>query len=885
MSLGSMVDSIFGGGSSAPTQTTSTTNTTNIPQYAQGYVENMLGATQNQLFNTTQNPDGTTSITGFKPYEAYGGTYDAQGNQLSYDPSKAVAGFSPMQQTAQQGIAGLQTPDQYNQAIGASNYGTMNAFSMGQNATPQDFQNQIGGYMNPYVQQALAPQLDELRRQYGISGTQQAAQATQAGAFGGSRDAIMAAENQRNLGTAQNQAIGNAYNNAFNAAQNQYNQSGAFQLQANQAGMQNANQLANLGQQQLTSQEGIYGLQNQTGAQQQAQQQAIINQSMTDYANAQQYPLMQLGTMSNMLRGLPMQASTTNQYAAAPSALSQGIGAAGAYAGLAKAGVIGGASGGLPKEFKFASGGIASIPSYNVGGEVEHDLENMTPQQIQEELQKTTSPSIKGIAQRILAEKQAEQNIGHAKGGVLRYAEPNSSNNNGITTVLPSRDSSNEDEMNLARSIVERNEAAGTTGPTVGSRTASGVLMRRPVIEDEGDRGAMTPEQLAYDKEVQTKVVPSDKGITSVPAKVVPAATTGTPAAATGNPAGGILGNATSGQMANAAPRVTPNSVLTPAMAATQNRMIDQQAALDKEANRTIEERVSEKEKILGPNTARDEYRAEEMARRANLKDEAERQKGMRLAEFFASWGSTPGSTLVAGMSALKKSIPGMVEDSKEAKRLEREADKIIYDLDQATRLEKNGLIKESIAEKNDLAKRAEEMNRSIVAAQNAEMTAKVSLEHARQSGESNKIARQGQADTKKYGQFQAAQEIERKGLEGIEREKNGKLYMSQVAELGRLSQMDEPSEAQKARMSALEGSIKKAEDDWKRRADSLASGVVNAAKHYAGEGADVTPPAAATRRDPSTFTSEEKSAYDWATNPANAKDPRAAQIKKRLGV
>jgi len=36
------------------------------------------------------------------------------------------------------------------------------------------------------------------------------------------------------------------------------------------------------------------------GAAQQAQQQQIINQAMQDYANAQQYPLMQLGTMSNM---------------------------------------------------------------------------------------------------------------------------------------------------------------------------------------------------------------------------------------------------------------------------------------------------------------------------------------------------------------------------------------------------------------------------------------------------------------------------------------------------------------------------------------------------------------------------------------------------------
>ena len=40
-----------GSGNSAPTQTT--VQNTNIPDYAQPYVESMLGATQQQLFNTS----------------------------------------------------------------------------------------------------------------------------------------------------------------------------------------------------------------------------------------------------------------------------------------------------------------------------------------------------------------------------------------------------------------------------------------------------------------------------------------------------------------------------------------------------------------------------------------------------------------------------------------------------------------------------------------------------------------------------------------------------------------------------------------------------------------------------------------------------------------
>ena len=89
-------------------------------------------------------------------------------------------------------------------------------------------------------------------------------------------------------------------------------------------------------------------MQAQLGAQQQNQQQQMINQQIQNFANAQQYPLMQLGFMSNMLRGLPMQSTNTNQYVATPNPISQGIGTLGAAYNVDKA--IGGkAEGGESK--------------------------------------------------------------------------------------------------------------------------------------------------------------------------------------------------------------------------------------------------------------------------------------------------------------------------------------------------------------------------------------------------------------------------------------------------------------------------------------------------------------------------------------------------------
>jgi len=362
-----------GGSQPAPSQpTTSTVTNTNIPDYAQPYVETMLGATQQQLFNMDGN-----NITGVKPYTPY-----------SQNPQDYVADFSPMQKQAQQGISNLQTPNQYNQATGlagtsgtgalgttgqANMYGAVGAqqgLGFGQKA--QD-PNAVQGYMNPYLQNALQPQLAEIQRQYDITGTQQAGQATQAGAFGGGRDAIMAAENARNKNTAMNQAIGQGYNTAFNNAQGQMANAAQLGMQgagiglqgvgAQQAGYGQAGQaatnLANIGGQQLGAQQSILGLQNQTGAQQQTQQQNIMNQAIQNYAVAQQYPQQQLAFMNAQLRGLPLQAGTTQMYQAAPNPVSQlaGLGAT----GLGAYGAFGGFKGKKGGVIKMATGGISML--------------------------------------------------------------------------------------------------------------------------------------------------------------------------------------------------------------------------------------------------------------------------------------------------------------------------------------------------------------------------------------------------------------------------------------------------------------------------------------------------------------------------------------------
>lgn len=588
------------GGGGGPTQ--STVMNTNIPEYARPYVESMLGATQQQLFNTQQVTDpttgqNTTQITGVKGYTPFGAAGAGMGPTEQAAAQAAVAGFSPLQQQAQQGIAGLQMPGQFGAATEAAMMGTQAAlgagqyqpgyfgnqfrapaayrpgqFSMVQAQAPELTQYQMGGpervgapgmeaaqmqaaqtgyrpdlqtfqmagpervrtqsflrpgtseaYMSPYMQSVVDAQQREAIRQSGIAGTQLAGQATQAGAFGGARYGLMEAERQRNLATQLGDIQATGLQSAFQQAQQQFNaeqqarlqaslanqqaglqvggqnlaaalgvqqlgtqtglqtalanltnqqqaavQNQAAQLQAQgmnaqqamqaalanqqagltvgqqnlgallgiqqlgagqnlqaqlanqqalqaaqqaaeqsrqygygqamtaaqqraqyglagqqaeeqsrqfgaglglqgaQTGLQGAGQLANIGSQQLGAQQGILGLQAQTGQQQQQQQQNVINQMLQNYATTQQYPQQQLAFMNAMLRGLPLQTATTQSYQAAPSMTSQLTGL-----GLAGAGMYGLANrkkGGAIKEPKDkAPAGLAELALMKMG--------------------------------------------------------------------------------------------------------------------------------------------------------------------------------------------------------------------------------------------------------------------------------------------------------------------------------------------------------------------------------------------------------------------------------------------------------------------------------------------------------------------------------------
>ena len=142
---------------------------------------------------------------------------------------------------------------------------------------------------------------------------------SQAGAFGGSREAIMAAENERNRNMGLQSIIGQGYNQAFNAAQQQYNQNLQNQLAALNTAGQAATTLGQLGQNQYAQLTGNINLQNALGTQQQQQQQNIETAKYQDWLSKQAYPQQQMDVLASYIRGTPMTTQSASTYAAPPS--------------------------------------------------------------------------------------------------------------------------------------------------------------------------------------------------------------------------------------------------------------------------------------------------------------------------------------------------------------------------------------------------------------------------------------------------------------------------------------------------------------------------------------------------------------------------------------
>jgi hypothetical protein len=265
----------------------------NLSNWAGPYVTNMLGQGQ-ALANM--------------PYQAYMGPL--------------TAGESPLQTGAFNTAAGLQTPASIGTAATTAGGIATKASDLAYKPTTSSFDTaQMQSYMNPFLKGALEPQLEEARRQSQITQAQNAGKMTQAGAFGGGRQAILDAETQRNLANTQANITGQGYSTAYDKAMAQFNadqarkaqeaQFGAtYGLQGLQTGLQAAQAQGGLGATQAST--GLANLQQQlaAGAQQRGIESEGIAADKAQFEEARANPYKMVQYQQSLLQGLPLAAQS-----------------------------------------------------------------------------------------------------------------------------------------------------------------------------------------------------------------------------------------------------------------------------------------------------------------------------------------------------------------------------------------------------------------------------------------------------------------------------------------------------------------------------------------------------------------------------------------------
>jgi hypothetical protein len=191
--------------------------------------------------------------------------------------------------------------------------------------------------MSPYVQQVVDIQKREALRQGDVAQQGLAAQAVGAGGYGGSRMAILEAEQNRNL----QQQLGDIQTRGIAAA---YEDAQARLAQQRQREFTGSSQFAQLGQvapqqalKELTAVEAV-------GAQRQAQSQQGLNIAKQQFQEEQQeeqiFPEQTLQQYQSVIRGFPLAPSTyrqTQTTTPAPSYLQQAAGLGGLGLGVASA--------------------------------------------------------------------------------------------------------------------------------------------------------------------------------------------------------------------------------------------------------------------------------------------------------------------------------------------------------------------------------------------------------------------------------------------------------------------------------------------------------------------------------------------------------------------
>lgn len=265
----------------------STTTTTEIPEFQQQQMQEIYQAAK--------------GLAG-QPFVPYTGPM--------------VAGFTPDQLRQFEATRGLfETGMQFDPLTGIR--------ELAEAPTPSLLGADIGAYQSPYQQQVIDLAMQDIQRQQDVAQQRAQEQAIRAGAFGGSRSAILEAEATRPFAEQAARTAAGLRQAGFEQAQRAAESDIAREMSGRQF---RAGLLGGIGAEQM----GRLGMLGQVGQQQQLLQQQALQAARGEFERALAYGPQQLGLLQAGM-GIPLTSQTVQRRTGLGDILGAGAGLLGSY--------------------------------------------------------------------------------------------------------------------------------------------------------------------------------------------------------------------------------------------------------------------------------------------------------------------------------------------------------------------------------------------------------------------------------------------------------------------------------------------------------------------------------------------------------------------------
>jgi len=277
-------------------QTTSTTYTSSVPEYLQPYLEDLVARAEGE------------SMTTYAPYQ--GERIAGLSGQVG-QARTMVEGLIPR---GQQDVSAARSAIQSGIATGSdlASFIPEGGFTPAQQFTGDVVQQ----YMSPYMRSVLDMQKRQAKSEAAMAGAQRAAEAAQAGAFGGSRFAIQESEAQAALQQQLQDIEAKGMQRAYEQAQESFLADREAKFAREQAGVQAgisgldaASRGAQAIQELAGTEAGLAGLLESIGLDVEAREQRGLDIAYEDFLRQRDKPREDIQFLSSVIQGIPAPSS------------------------------------------------------------------------------------------------------------------------------------------------------------------------------------------------------------------------------------------------------------------------------------------------------------------------------------------------------------------------------------------------------------------------------------------------------------------------------------------------------------------------------------------------------------------------------------------------